>query len=185
MGEALAENDTLEGLSLWKNAILSGGAQFLIDGLARNRALQWLGLGGNGLGAEGCRVLRRALSTTTRCSGLHSEATTLATRAPSTLRRPSRVRARNPLHYPLLRNLICTHQHTHTHTHFPHLQTTGATSSRLVWAATALGTRAQPTLPRPFGPTPASSPSGLAATTSVGRSFACVHACSRHSRAVY
>lgn len=35
--------------------------QSLMDGLARNRSLQWLGLGGNGIGPEGARVIAQGL----------------------------------------------------------------------------------------------------------------------------
>jgi hypothetical protein len=43
--EALAHNSHLEGLSLWKNSILSAGAQYLVRGLGHNTSLRWLGLG--------------------------------------------------------------------------------------------------------------------------------------------
>ena len=50
------------GLSLWKNAILSAGAQYLAEGLTRNRSLQWLGLGGNKIGPDGmCAQLQSGL----------------------------------------------------------------------------------------------------------------------------
>lgn len=41
VGRMLKVNDTLEGLSLWKNGILSGGAKSIFcDGLSSNSSLQ-------------------------------------------------------------------------------------------------------------------------------------------------
>lgn len=64
LGKMLKVNDVLEGLSLWKNGILAAGAKYLfLTGLASNTSLQWLGLGGNGIGAEGSGYIATGLST--------------------------------------------------------------------------------------------------------------------------
>jgi len=64
MGRVLKVNQVLEGLSLWKNGILAGGAKSLFcDGLAANSSLQWLGLGGNAISAEGAGYVAQGLST--------------------------------------------------------------------------------------------------------------------------
>eukprot|EP00037_Helgoeca_nana_P016502 m.155241 g.155241 ORF g.155241 m.155241 type:complete len:443 (+) comp23555_c0_seq1:90-1418(+) len=64
VGRALKVNETLEGLSLWKNGILAGGAKSIFcDGLSTNASLQWLGLGGNAIGAEGAGFVAQGLST--------------------------------------------------------------------------------------------------------------------------
>lgn len=64
LGRALKVNGTLEGLSLWKNGILAGGAKSIFcDGLSTNSSLQWLGMGGNAIGAEGAGFVAQGLST--------------------------------------------------------------------------------------------------------------------------
>jgi len=64
VAKMLKVNDVLEGLSLWKNGILAAGAKYLfLTGLASNSALQWLGLGGNNIGAEGAGYVATGLST--------------------------------------------------------------------------------------------------------------------------
>eukprot|EP00040_Diaphanoeca_grandis_P015826 m.81203 g.81203 ORF g.81203 m.81203 type:complete len:462 (-) comp25396_c0_seq1:137-1522(-) len=64
VAKMLKANDVLEGLSLWKNGILAGGAKYLfLTGLAANSSLQWLGLGGNNVGPEGAGYIATGLST--------------------------------------------------------------------------------------------------------------------------
>jgi len=63
IGEFLRENNSLEGISLWKNAMVGSSARKIMDGLALNQSLQWLGLGCNPIGVEGAEAVRKGLST--------------------------------------------------------------------------------------------------------------------------
>jgi hypothetical protein len=63
VGQFLRHNESLEGISLWKNGMTASGVKKLFEGVGVNRTLQWIGVGGNPIGAEGAKHITAGLST--------------------------------------------------------------------------------------------------------------------------